>query len=38
MMKVLIFANLMYYYIVIYENTQAQYFDNLISIGEYSQQ
>ena len=30
-MKVLIFANLMYYRIVIVENTQAQCFDNLIS-------
>ena len=30
-MKVLIFADFMYYCIVIIENTQAQYFDNLIS-------
>ena len=30
-MRVLIFADLMYYCTVIIENTQAQYFDNLIS-------
>ena len=30
-MKVLIFAGLVYYPIVIVENTRAQYFDNLIS-------
>ena len=30
-MKVPIFADFMYYHIVIIENTQAQYFDNLIS-------
>ena len=30
-MKVLIFADFMYDHIVIIENTQAQYFDNLIS-------
>ena len=29
--KVLIFTNLMYLCIIIVENTQAQYFDNLIS-------
>ena len=30
-MKVLIFADLMYYCIVIIENTRAQYFDKLVS-------